>query len=136
MASGVMIWFIGYQRQAEVDSSSKMIAETLREAQARTISGKDFKRWGVYFDDVSNKFILFAEKAEGEGFATAEVKEENYLPSTARIGNISLGGGNEIIFNKPAGSAAQYGTVRVVDAGNANNFRDIIVTQLGKIDRQ
>ncbi len=135
LSTGVAIWFLGYQRQAEIDSGSKMIVGALRDAQSRSISGKDFKRWGVYFDAAGNKFILFAEKAEGQGFSTAEVKEENYLSNFVKFGSISLnGGGSEIIFNKPGGDSSQFGTIRIEEASNSANFQDITVNQLGKID--
>lgn len=126
---------MGYQRQADLDSTAKMAVDALRDAQSRSASGKDFKRWGVYFDSAGNKFVLFRD--DGTGYGGATIKEENFLSSFARIGNISInGGGQEIIFNNPNGDTSQYGTIRIEQANNSANFKDIIVTSLGKIDRQ
>jgi len=75
-ASGAAIWFLGYQRQAELDSAAKNIINTLRDAQARSVSGKDFKAWGVCFDIGGNKYILFRD--DGAGCAGAAVKEESF----------------------------------------------------------
>lgn len=135
LSSGAAIWFFGYQRQVEVNSVSKMIVDTLRDAQSRSISGKDFAKWGVYFDAMGNRFILFRD--DGTGYSGAAVKEENYLSSFVKIGNVSLaGGGNEIIFNNPGGGTAQYGTVRIEQSNDSASFKNVIVTSLGKIDRQ
>lgn len=159
LSSGVAIWFFGYQRQVEIDSVSKMIVDTLRDAQSRSISGKDFKPWGVCFDAIDNKFILFRNDCNNNGAMDngetgvdcggggcfdcdskcngVAVKEENYLSSFVKIGNVSLfGGGNKIIFNNLGGGAAQYGTVRIEQSNNSSGFKDIIITELGKIDKQ
>lgn len=134
-ASGTVIWFFGYQRQAELDSATKNIVNTLRDANARSVSGKDFKSWGVYFDTVGNKYVLF--RNEGGGYATATVKEESYMSNYVKISVVTLnGGGNEIIFNKSAGDTAQYGTIKIEQAGTENNFKYIMVSSLGKIDSQ
>lgn len=135
LSSGVAIWFFGYQRQVELNSVSKMIVDTLRDAQSRSISGKDFAKWGVYFDTIGNKFILFRD--DGTGYSGAAVKEENYLTSFVKIGSVSLaGGGNEIIFNNLGGGTAQYGIIRIKQSDDTAGFKDIIVTEMGKIDRQ
>lgn len=159
LSSGVAVWFFGYQRQAEVDSSSKMIVDTLRDAQSRSTSGKDFKPWGVCFDSIDNKFVLFRNDCNSNGLMDngeagidcggggcfdcdlkcngVAVKEENFLSSFVKIGNISLfGGGNKIIFNNLSGNTAQYGIIRIEQTNNSAEFKDIIVTSLGKIDRQ
>lgn len=150
-SSGVMIWFFGYQREAELGAAAKTIVNTLRDAQSRSINGQDFKSWGVYFDNLNNKFVLF--RNDGGGFASSAMKEENYLSSFVKIGNICLpeatrgvclnGGGKEIIFNLPKGDTSQYGTfggnttaIRIELANSGNIFKDIIVTPLGKIDWQ
>lgn len=159
LSSGVVIWFAGYQKKAELDSTSKMIVETLRDAQSRSTSGKDFKQWGVCFDAIDNKFTLFRSDCNTNGLQDngetgtdcggggcfdcdskcngVSVKEENYLSSFVKIGNVSLfGGGNKIIFNNLSGSTAQYGTIRIEQANDSSGFKDVMVTSLGKIDRQ
>lgn len=142
LSTGAIIWFIGYERQSELDSAAKTIVDVARDAQSRSMSGKDFKNWGVYLDNVGNKFILFRD--EGGGYATATAKEENYLSSFVKISSITLnGGGNETIFNKPKGGTSQYGTangnntaLRVEQINNSNSYKNIIITPLGRIDRQ
>lgn len=141
-ASGAVIWFLGYQRQAELDSTAKNIVNTLRDAQARSVSGKDFKSWGVYFDMAGNKYALF--RNEGGGYATAAVKEESYLSSYVKISAVTLnGGGNEVIFNKSTGDTAQFGlangnntAVKIEQNGTGSSYKNIIASPLGKIDSQ
>lgn len=159
LSSGVVIWFLGYQRQAEVDSASRSIVETMRNAQARTVSGKDFKNWGVCFSETENKFALFRQDCNKNGIMDngetgidcggggcfdcdlkcngALVKEENYLSSFVKIGSITLNaGGNQLIFNKPNGDTVQYGTIRISEKINANNYKDITISPAGKVDSQ
>ncbi len=145
-AAGSVIWLFGYQRQTELDSAVKNMVNTLRDAQARSMSGKDFKAWGVYFDAAGNKYALF--RNEGGGYAAATVKEENYLPSFVKInmlcpikGVCLNGGGSEVIFNRSTGNTAQYGNydinstaIRLEQSGANGNYKDILITPLGKID--
>lgn len=133
LSSSAVVWFFGYRRQAELDSGAKMIADILRDSQSRSMSGKDFKLWGAYFDSINNKAILFRD--DGSGFAGATMKEENNLSSATKINSESLAGGcNEIIFNNQ-GAAARDCTIRIEEADNSNNFKNIIITKLGRIDR-
>jgi len=142
LSGGIVVWFMGYQRQAELDSTSKMIVDTLRDAQSRSIGGKDFKMWGVCFDAPGGRFILFRDDGAADCFSEA-VKEENYLSSFVKIGMLCPitgvclnGGGNEIIFNNLGGGTAQYGIIRIEQSDDSAGFKDIIVTEIGKIDRQ
>lgn len=133
LASGAAAWFFGYYRQAETESSAREIVGVLREAQSRSMSGKDAKPWGVYFDSASNKAVLFRD--DGAGYAGAAAKEDNYLSPATKINSGSLAGGcNEIIFNNQ-GAVAQDCTIRIEEATNGNNFKNIIITKLGRIDR-
>lgn len=159
LSSGAVIWFLGYQRQAEVNSSSKMIVDALRDAQSRSMNGKDFKPWGVCFDAIDNKFVLFRNDCNSNGVQDngeigvdcgggecfdcdlkcngVAVKEENHLSSFIKIGDLSLfGGGNKIVFDNIKGSTAQYGTVRIEQINDSSGFKNIVITGLGKIDRQ
>lgn len=133
LSSSAIVWFLGYRRQIELDSGAKMIADILRDAQSRSASGKDFKSWGVYFDSANNKAVLFRD--DGGGYASAGIKEENNLSSATKINSESLAGGcNEIIFNNQ-GAAVRDCTIKIEEANNSNNFKNIIITPLGRIDR-
>jgi len=132
ISSSVFAWFTGYQRQAELDSASKIIISALRDAQSRSTSGKDDKKWGVLFDSGNNKLTLFRD--EGSGYATATVKEESYLSQFIKIDESSLAEGcNEIIFINSKGNTAKNCVIKIVDPSNANNFRNISITSLGLI---
>ena len=133
ISSSAFIWFVSYQRQTELDSASKIIRSALRDAQSRSISGKDNKRWGVLVDNSNNKFVLFRD--EGSGYATATIKEENYLSQFLKIDENSLAGGcDEIIFINSKGNTAQNCVIKIVDLSNVNNFRNISITSVGLID--
>jgi prepilin-type N-terminal cleavage/methylation domain-containing protein len=131
ISASVFLWFSNYQRQTETESASKMIISSLRDAQSRSISGKDFMRWGIFFDDTDNKFILFRDEG---GYASATVKEETYLSKYVQFDSASLlGGCNEIIFEKINGATAQSCAIKIVDKSNYSNFINIIITSSGLI---
>ena len=132
ISSSAFVWFINYQRQTELDSVSKIIISVLRDAQSRSTSGTDNKKWGVLFDNSNNKLILFRD--EGFGYATATIKEENYLSQFIKIDESSLAEGcNEIIFINSKGNTAKNCVIKIVDLGNDNNFINISITSLGLI---
>ena len=134
ISSSAFVWFINYQRQTELDSVSKIIISVLRDAQSRSTSGTDNKKWGVLFDNSNNKLILFRD--EGFGYATATIKEENYLSQFIKIDESSLAEGcNEIIFINSKGNTAKNCVIKIVDLGNDNNFINISITSLGLISR-
>ncbi len=129
-----IIWFMNYQRQTELNSASKTVMDILRDAQFRSISGKDFKKWGVYFDASGEKIVLFCD--EGSGYDSAVVKEENYLSGFVKITNVSLNGeGKEILFDKIRGETSQYGTIKIESGVNSNDSIIITVARLGLIYR-
>lgn len=128
------VWFTNYQRQTETNSTSKTVVDILRDAQSRSISGRDFKKWGVYFDVSGERIVLFRD--EGGGYAGAVVKEENYLSGFAKISDVSLnGGGREIIFDKARGETSQYGAIKIESKQDANMLATITITRLGLIYR-
>ena len=143
LSSAAISSLFGYQSKSDLDYSTKTIVDSLRLAQSRSVSGKDFKRWGVYFDDINGKFVIFAEKNEGQGYATAETKEESSLPASLKIDTISLNGeGKEIIFNRYQGDTGQYGTYNadnvaiIIKSDSSGNKNNIIVTPIGRIDSE
>ncbi len=131
ISTSVFIWFSSYQRQTEIESASKMIISSLRDAQSRSISGKDFMKWGIFFDDTNNKFILFRDEG---GYAGASVKEETYLSSYVEFDSNSLSDGcNEIIFEKINGATAQNCAIKIIDKSDDSNFIGITITGSGLI---
>lgn len=131
ISTSAFIWFSNYQRQTEIESASKMIISSLRDAQSRSISGKDFMKWGIFFDGTGNKFILFRDEG---GYAGATIKEETYLSSYVEFDSASLSGGcNEIIFEKINGATAQNCTIKIIDKSDNANFSGITITSSGLI---
>ncbi len=128
LSSSVFLWLRGYQIKVELDSAAKSVTSVLRNAQSYSASGKDSKNWGVYFDVVNNKFILFRD--EGSGFSGATVKEENYLSDYVKI---NTGGCNEIIFTKPKGNTLQDCSIKIEDSTNSNIYKNISIGKSGLI---
>lgn len=139
LAVGVSMMLNNYKRSIELDYESKSVVSIIRKAQTYSATGKDEKRWGVYFAS-DNKVILFRD--EGGGYATAIYKEEYPLSSSVIIGSVSLnGGGSEIIFNGQNGSTSQYGNANgnstaltLQDSQNSSILVNIIVTEPGNVE--
>ena len=128
ISASAFTWFSSYQRQTEIESASRIITSSLRDAQSRSTSGKDFKKWGVSFEDSNNKFILFRDNS-----GVMEAREENFLSSFVSIKSDFTPGCNKIIFDNINGSTSQNCTIRISDKSNNSNFVDITVTSFGLI---
>ncbi len=104
------ITFFGSQRNTDLVAATEKIAATLREAQARSMSGEQTSTWGVQFDTAvgtDNFFSIF----HGATFASATASTTTYIASNLRFSNITLnGGGSEIRFERLTGKTSQYGT--------------------------
>ncbi|MBW6441172.1 prepilin-type N-terminal cleavage/methylation domain-containing protein [Patescibacteria group bacterium] len=124
-------WFSSYKQQTDIQSSSNIIISSLRDAQSRSISGKDFMKWGIFFDSTNNRFTLFRDEG---GYAAATVKEEISLSNYIKLDSNSLAGGcDEIIFEKVTGATTQNCTIRILAKSDNSNFADITVTNSGMI---
>lgn len=139
-ASGVATWFTGYQRQTELDSTVKLIVGTLRDAQSRAAAGKDFKNWGVYFDVVESKFVLFRDEGLGYNNGTdIKIREDNYLPDRLKFNSDSInsladnGATKGVVFKIPGGDTTQFGTIKIEDPANSIDYRNITITPLGLV---
>jgi len=142
ISSGVFVWIGEYRDTTEVDFASKSITSALRTAQSFSASGKDSKSWGVYFDNINNRFVFFRDEGDGfDGVGTNLVtqKEENLLSSFIKISNISLnnGGVNKgVIFSKTKGGTAQDGIIRIERSNNSNFCKNIEINSSGLISTQ
>jgi len=128
LSTSSFAWFSNYQRQTEIKSVSNIIVSSLRDAQSRSISGKDFMRWGIFFDDANNKLILFRDNS-----GIMEANEESFLSTYITLKSDINPGCDKIIFEKINGSTIKNCTIRIFDKSNDSNFVDITVTNSGLI---
>jgi prepilin-type N-terminal cleavage/methylation domain-containing protein len=142
LSSGVFMWLGEYRNATEVDSASKSMVSALRTAQSFSVSGKDSKSWGVYFDGINNKFIFFRNEEDGfdgTGPNLVTEKEENILSSFVKLSNISLnnnGANKGVVFSKTKGATAQNGTIQIEGATNGNICKKIEISPSGMISMQ
>lgn len=104
--------FIASRNVRDLSTSGGNVLSMVRTAQSHTLAGKDNSQWGVRFE--ITQYILF----RGSSFGAATFTEAFSLPSSIEIVNINLGGGQEVVFTRIEGKAAQPGTfdVRVKNA--------------------
>lgn len=127
IAAGASLEMTGSKRAADLDSSANTIESMLRGAQSKALGGRDSKNWGVSFDSLNNKLVLFSE----DGISKTTI-EENYLSSLVKINESSMQGGcNEIIFTKPRGETIRDCTIRIEDSQNPGLFSDISIRTTG-----
>lgn len=138
-----MLSFFSFTREDAILVSAEKVVSTLREAQARSISGEQTSTWGVHFSTTTisaNFFSLF----HGSSFPAATASSTTYLSSDLRFSNISItGGGSEIRFDRLTGKTTQYGSGASNQAICVTNEQDpsvckksIRVSEVGKIDWQ
>lgn len=113
-----------------LDTNTDQIAQALRIAQTRAMTGFNDDSWGVYFDDINNKIVLF----KGTTYATRDTSfdVETQFPTALSLSSISLnGGGSEIVFDKLTGASSKYGSVQL--SNNINESNTISVSATGLI---
>lgn len=103
--------FIFFQRGLEFNNSIEEIINILRIARNKTLASEGPSQYGVYFDNISSphRYTLF----KGGSFASRDgsFDEINDLPDNIEIYDIDLNGGNEIVFDRVAGSTGQPGSI-------------------------
>lgn len=118
------VFYRSHQIQAQIESHTAEMIQTLRKAQYSTILGKNNEQYGIHFE--SNKYILFANTYD----PLDENDEEYDLPTTIRITNITIAG-NEIKFRKPYGIPDKTGGLEIhTDSGLA---KKITINEAGTV---
>jgi len=110
--------------------TADMAVMQLRIAQTRTVTGNANDVYGVRFE--ASKFVLFKSAV----YNVADT--ENYavdLPGELEFYDISLnGGGGNVVFSRPKGNTAYYGSIKVRLKGSTAEYWLITVNQAGLAD--
>ena len=111
----------------DLSTSAQNVLETIRRAQSKTLAGENDSSWGVHIQ--SDRIILF----EGINFS-ASTNTQNYpLPPSIHITNISLNGGNDIIFKRITGETDNIGTFILNVISSPEHSFSVTVDPSGKI---
>lgn len=118
-----------FQTSSDFYTHVDTITKTLRKARHLAVTGKNGSDWGVYFDNIEKKIILF----KGNNFAARDTNydlEEKY----ADIFSVNADFGNEIYFALYSGLPSAYGTVTASTIVN-NDIKYINIQSFGLINK-
>lgn len=129
----VIFDFLSFKKETDVQNSSQEFAVVLQLAQSKTLSSENDSKYGVYLDTtvLPNKYILF----KGASYDLRDVSADiiYFLPDTIEFYSISLGGGNEVVFNKLTGASEEQGSVSIRLISDINKNKTVYITSSGVI---
>lgn len=104
-----------FRHTQELESAAQSILYSgLRFAQARALKYDQDSSWGVYFDHSAPRYVVFA----GESYAARAVTFDR---ETRLIGDLTLTGTVEIVFDKGTGKTAG-GSVTVTNSAGSRTI--------------
>lgn len=125
--------FYLFSRNADVDNAAQEFYTTLNLAQSKTVSSENESQYGVYLDtSVSpNQYILF----KGASYETRETAADQnfWLPKTVEFSDVTLDGGNEVVFSRLTGYATPAGSVAVSLKTDASKLKNVFISSSGII---
>jgi prepilin-type N-terminal cleavage/methylation domain-containing protein len=125
--------FISFQKKTDLDNSIQEFASALRTAQSKTLSSENDSQYGVYLKtSVSpNQYILF----KGTSYAGHDAASDHIysLKNTSEFFNISLGGGNEIVFDKLTGVSEESGSVSARIKTDTSYSKTVYISNSGAV---
>ncbi len=117
-----------FRANAGVDAGANLVIGVLRDARARTLSGKANTQYGVHFETA--RTVLF----EGGSYdAVAPTNEAFMLPMGAQISNINFGGPTDIIFTRLTGFSSASGTIVVSALRDSAQKKTVSINSVGII---
>jgi len=126
--------FFLWTKKTDVNNTIQEFANILRLAQNRTLSSEGDSQYGVYINTVDSpyKYILF----KGTSYDTRDSSfdQVSILVKTVEFFNISLGGGNEIVFSKLSGASVQSGSVSIRSKSDTSQIKTVYIENSGTIN--
>ncbi len=96
------------EQQSRLNATTNEVVQALRTARERTLASVGSTQHGVHL--ASDRYVHFEGATYG---AVPASYEEHLLPPGVQIGNFSLGGGSDIVFDRLSGEVTTAGTFEV-----------------------
>lgn len=137
-AFGFLAYF-GYQRNAEVSAAARTVQDYLRQAQTNSITGQDFKNWGVLFTNPTgaggNKMEFYscsaACNASGACGGTSTFTEPFFLGSGAAFTTPADSATVDVCFDKRTGKV--QGAAESIVITGVSGCRTVTISAEGQI---
>ncbi len=128
----VIFDFVSFRKTSNLDNSVQEFVSILRLAQNKAVSSENYSKHGVYINTTisPNQYILF----KGDNYLSEPSSYKIYsLQNNTEFYEISLGGGNEIVFDKLTGVTEEFGNISIRDKNDINQSKTIYVASSGAI---
>lgn len=124
----VWVSFRGYNRGQVLEGSAQVIVSILNDARARTVNGRDAEEYGVHIE--SGSVTLFVGDTYSVNTPSNEVA---LLDPQTTIADISLSGGDDVVFEKLTGATSNSGTLRIELTNDATQQLTVTVQSTGLV---
>ncbi len=122
-----------FQRESDLNNSTKEIIAILRLAQNKTLASEGASQYGVFFNTSTtpHQYILF----KGSDYALRDTSfdEIHKLPQTIEIYEIDLQEGSEVVFNRLTGTTNQSGSISLRLISETSRTKTIYITSSGQV---
>jgi len=133
LAAIVIPDFFPFKKNSDLDNGVQEFVSVLRLAQNKTLSSEGNSQYGVYIDTGAspNQYILF----KGASYASRIVSADQVyaLQEMLEFYNISLGGGNEIVFDRLTGSSQETGSVSARIKSDMDKNKTVYILSSGVV---
>lgn len=122
-----------FQRESDLNNSTKEIIAFLRLAQNKTLASEGASQYGVFFNTLTtpHEYILF--KGSDYTLRDTSFDEIHKLPKTIEIYEIDLQGGSEVVFDRLTGTTSQSGSVSLRLISEPSRIRTIYIEGSGQV---
>lgn len=122
-----------FQRESDLNNSTKEIIASLRLAQNKTLASEGASQYGVYFNTSTppHEYILF--KGSDYSLRDTSFDEIHKLPKTIEIYEIDLQGGSEVVFDRLTGTTNQSGSVSLRLISEPSRAKTIYIEGSGQV---
>lgn len=120
-----------FKRQRALKNTLEDVVSLLSEARNNTISSKNSRKYGVYFEE--NRATLFVNTYTIDASTNKQILFDNsvHIPSS---GGLNLNGGtSSVIFDKITGDTSGYGTIKIQLLNDSNIYKIINISKIGVI---
>lgn len=124
---GLGLWsLLPLRGRSDVKTTTSQVIVVMQLARNRAISSLDDQSYGVHFE--SDRFVLFTGTTYDSGAGSNEV---HLMAGDLEIYDISVGGGNDVVFDLLAGTTSMAGSIGVRNINDPTNSLTVSVLASG-----